>query len=62
MKSVVRLTDQPDMTLDVTRGRKLTIQQQQQNIKNLFFSFYLYIFYNFITTKQDRKQSRQLIR
>ena len=29
-KSVVRLTDRPDMTLDVTRGRK-TIQQQQQN-------------------------------
>ena len=30
-KSVVRLTDRPDMTLDVYRGRK-TIQQQQQLI------------------------------
>ena len=30
-KSVVRLTDRPDMTLDVYRGRKTTIQQQQQN-------------------------------
>ena len=29
-KSVVRLTDHPDMTLDVYRGRKTTIQQQQQ--------------------------------
>ena len=28
-KSVVRLTDGPDMTLDVYRGRKTTIQQQQ---------------------------------
>ena len=26
-KSVVRLTDHPDMTLDVYRGRKTTIQQ-----------------------------------
>ena len=29
-KSVVRLTDCPDMTLDVYRGHKTTIQQQQQ--------------------------------
>ena len=27
-KSVVRLTDRPNMTLDVYRGRKITIQQQ----------------------------------
>ena len=27
-KSVVRLTDSPDMTLDAYRGRKTTIQQQ----------------------------------
>ena len=26
-KSLVRLTDRPDMTLDVYRGRKTTIQQ-----------------------------------
>ena len=30
-KSVVRLTDRPDMTLDVYRGRKTTMQQQQQH-------------------------------
>ena len=28
-KSVVRLTDRPDMTLDVHRGRKTTIQQKK---------------------------------
>ena len=28
-KSVVRLTDRPDMTLDVYRGRKTTIQQKK---------------------------------
>ena len=32
-KSVVRLTDRPDMTLDVYRGRKTTIQQQQHSMK-----------------------------
>ena len=31
-KSVVRLTDRPDMALDVYRGRKTTMQQQQQLI------------------------------
>ena len=31
-KSVVRLTDCPDMTLDVYSGRKTTIQQQQQQM------------------------------
>ena len=28
---MVRLTDRPDMTLDVYRGRKTTMQQQQKN-------------------------------
>ena len=35
-KSVVRLTDRPDMTLDVYRGRKTTMQQQQQQQISLF--------------------------
>ena len=30
-KSVVRLTDRPDMTLDVYRGRKTTKQQQKSD-------------------------------
>ena len=29
-KSVVRLTDRPDMTLDVYHGRETIVQQQQQ--------------------------------
>ena len=32
---MVRLTDRPDMTLDVYRGRKTTMQHQQQ--KNLLY-------------------------
>ena len=34
-KSVVRLTDRPDMTLDVYRGHKTTIQQQQRRLQNV---------------------------
>ena len=46
-KSVVRLTDRPDMTLDVYRGRKTTMQQQQSinarniNIITLFYHLLL---------------------
>ena len=36
-KSVVRLTDRPDMTLDVYRGRKTTTQQQQQSVTKQSF-------------------------
>ena len=48
-KSVVRLTDRPDVTLDVYRGRKTSMQQQQpflslpscsswkKNFCNMFF-------------------------
>ena len=35
-KSVVRVTDRPDMTLDVYRGRKTTMQQQQQSCQISF--------------------------
>ena len=34
-KSVVRLTDRPDMTLDVYRGRKTTIQQYSSPFNNI---------------------------
>ena len=37
-KSVARLTDRPDMTLDVYRGRKTTIQQQQSIASRLTYS------------------------
>ena len=36
-KSVVRLTDRPDMALDVYRGRKTTIQQQYNPLQWLTF-------------------------
>ena len=35
-KNVVRLTDRPDMTLDVYRGRKTTTQQQHKNDFNIW--------------------------
>ena len=35
-KSVVRLTDRPDMTLDVYRGRKTTIQQYNWSHRLLY--------------------------
>ena len=35
-KSVVRLTDRPDMTLDVYRGHKTTMQQQQHYFTVVF--------------------------
>ena len=42
-KSVVRLTDRPDMTLDVYRGRKTTIQQQQQQAQTMLYLTYTVI-------------------
>ena len=42
-KSVVRLTDSPNMTLDVYRGRKTTTQQQhtiQFSCQKLYFKAY----------------------
>ena len=38
-KSVVRLTDRPDMTLDVYRGRTTTIQQQYNNNTTVSYVF-----------------------
>ena len=34
-KSVVRLTDRPDMSLDVYRGRKTTLQHKSESGQNL---------------------------
>ena len=36
---ITTLTDRPDMTLDVYRGRKTTIQQQQQQV-SFYYSFF----------------------
>ena len=40
-KSVVRLTDRPDMTLDVYRGCKTTMQQLQQTTFINSFSLFI---------------------
>ena len=40
-KSVVRLTDRPDMTLDVYRGRKTTSQSNSQVYSNDEFDLWL---------------------
>ena len=43
---MVRLTDLPDMTLDVYRGRKATTQQQQQSSELVSWSAILIYFYS----------------
>ena len=50
-KSVVKLTDRPDMTLDVYRGRKTTIQQQQQGMDQLiyFFAYFVNVWLSYST-------------
>ena len=48
-KSVVRLTDHPDMTLEVYRGRKTTIQQQHFFFLMLHFFYYYFLCISIIT-------------
>ena len=40
---MVRLTDRPDMTLDVYRGRKTTVQQQQHSALYVVMKFSLLV-------------------
>ena len=42
-KSVVRLTDRPDMTLDVYRGRKTT--KEQIFIEKVLFTLLSYVYF-----------------
>ena len=58
-KSVVRLTDRPDMTLDVYRGRKTTIQQYNSGMSSaavvigpLRFKVYNMLCFSVIFTKE----------
>ena len=58
-KSVVRLTDRPDMTLDVYRGRKTTMQC---NAKTLLHSerpklYAILVFLSAIGLKQSHQDS-----
>ena len=43
-KSVVRLTDRPDMTLNVYRGRKTTIQSINQLVAQTLMARFPWIF------------------
>ena len=67
-KSVVRLTDRPDMTLDVYRGSKTTMQKQQQQKRpcvfikdNVITLDFLSILYDFIIYTQWPEMSSQNI-
>ena len=57
-KSVVRLTDRPDMTLDVYRGRKTTIQQVKTsplcnyNLKHTSKLAYSRMYISLVTVKK----------
>ena len=56
-KSVVRLTDRPDMTLDVYRGRKTTIQQYNNNVHHLT---YLIVYLASLSNSPAKNVSKQL--
>ena len=53
-KSVVRLTDRPDMNLDVYRGRKTTMQQS-----NISKGFRVNDWTHFAIMRTDRHKERQ---
>ena len=50
-KSVVRLTDRPDMTLDVYCGRKTTMQQQQQSLAGVRYNRYT-LYFTWISVRE----------
>ena len=50
-KSVVRLIDRPDMTLDVYRGRKTTMQQQQ---RHHLFDIVISLIHSYFVISQNR--------
>ena len=52
-KSVVRLTDRPDMTLDVYRGRKTTIQQYNTRAEMEECMYYLSFWYLFSVINEN---------
>ena len=50
---MVRLTDHPDMTLDVYHGRKTTTQQQQQSIAVFYQNFTIWKKLHVTTVESD---------
>ena len=57
-KSVVRLTDRPDMTLDVYRGRKTTMQHRAQWMLNEILLRALYQYTLLIVTNKICQATR----
>ena len=65
-KSVVRLTDRPDMTLDVYHGRKTTMQQQQfthktMNFRINYFSYSISVLLSILTLLTDPNPKDPLV-
>ena len=58
-KSVVRLTDGPDMTLDVYRGRKTTIQQQQQSTIKKDFILFCSVLFRIVAARDQCERRTQ---
>ena len=62
-KSVVRLTDRPDMTLDVYRGRKTTKQQQQLILRAKQSCskrhFFLFIYFSLLSFEENNAGSKK---
>ena len=55
-KSVVRLTDRPDMTLDVYRGRKTTMHQFSE-LQNVLFDLLYFLRNNTLNTVPTYKST-----
>ena len=71
-KSVVRLTDRPDLTLDIYRGRNTTIQQLtwatlkikillslDQTFSGGFYFWDFLLLYNFVKKKRKKKKKKK---
>ena len=57
---MVRLTDRPDMTLDVYRGCKTTTQQQQNPFLS-FPIFTVYLSHPFILVSNSRIRKAEMV-
>ena len=57
-KSVVRLTDRPDMTLDVYRGRKTTKQQNSFATVSKTMSLEVKVSLQFLHSQSSRNYNR----
>ena len=59
-KSVVRITDRPDMTLDVYRGRKTTQHNNSSNKNNNLSYTFVEIFLTKLFGKKEKREKERL--